>query len=85
MLGHHVGYRTLTAQHARAARAARLRPPGLAHLLTSVCSCPLLLSCSCCITGAHPAATAVAVTAAATAATAAAAAAVAALRSASCQ
>ena len=31
MRGHHQGYRTLTAQHAGAARAARLRPPGLAR------------------------------------------------------
>ena len=31
MLGHHQGYRTLAAQHAGAARAARLRPPGLAR------------------------------------------------------
>ena len=59
MLGQHLGYRTLTAPHARAARAARLRPQGLARPRPAAdirVPCPLLLLCSCCSTDAHPAA-----------------------------
>ena len=59
MLGQHLGYRTLTAPHARAARAGRLRPQGLARPRPAAdirVPCPLLLLCSCCSTDAHPAA-----------------------------